>query len=140
MEWMNRELEEGDSLQLDFTKIADVAKTGEAVVPVVVQDAATGDVLIVAYANEAALRATLREKIAVFWSTSRNELWRKGASSGDLLDLEAVFVNCEQNSLLYRVRPRTGGCCHTRQADGQSRPTCYYRVVEEDGRLRNLHP
>lgn len=137
---MNHELEEGDSLQLDFTKIAQVAQTGQPVVPVVVQDAATGAVLIVAYANEAALRATLREKIAVFWSTSRNELWRKGASSGDLLDIEAVCVNCEQNSLLYRVRPRTGGCCHTRRTNGQSRPTCYYRVIEEDGRLRNLHP
>jgi phosphoribosyl-AMP cyclohydrolase len=63
------------------------------------------------------------------WSTSRNELWHKGATSGDTLDLVEVRVNCEQNSLLYRVRPSTGGACHTKDADGKARPACYYRRV-----------
>ena len=82
--------------------------------------------LYVAYANELALRETLKTRRAVLWSTSRNELWRKGESSGDVLDVVDVRVNCEQNSLLYRVRPR-GGCCHTK------RPTCFYRVVKTEG-------
>jgi phosphoribosyl-AMP cyclohydrolase len=69
----------------------------------------------------------------VLWSTSRDELWHKGATSGDVLDLVEVRVNCEQNSLLYRVVPRTGGACHTIGADGRARPVCYYRrVVSED--------
>lgn len=137
---MNTELEEGDALQLDFSKIAQVAESGEPVIPVVVQHADTGEVLIVAYANEEALNATLTEGIAVFWSTSRNELWRKGKTSGDTLVIVEVRVNCEQNSVLYRVRPHTGGCCHTHQVDGRPRPTCYYRTIGNDGRLRNLHP
>ena len=63
----------------------------------------------------------------MLWSTSRDELWHKGATSGDTLDLVEVRVNCEQNSLLYRVRPTTGGACHTTGPDGRARPGCYYR-------------
>jgi phosphoribosyl-AMP cyclohydrolase len=96
-------------------------------VPVVLQHAETGEVLYVAYANREALVETLRRREAVLWSTSRDELWHKGATSGDVLDLVDVRVNCEQNSLLYRVVPRTGGTCHTKDADGRARKTCYYR-------------
>ena len=70
--------------------------------------------------------------MAVFWSTSRNELWIKGASSGDLLELVEVRVNCEQNSILYLVRPKGQGVCHTRDADGGSRSSCYYRRIAGD--------
>ena len=63
----------------------------------------------------------------MLWSTSRDELWHKGATSGDVLDLVEVRVNCEQNSLLYRVVPRTGGACHTVDAAGVARKSCYYR-------------
>jgi phosphoribosyl-AMP cyclohydrolase len=52
-----------------------------------------------------------------------------------VLDLVEVRVNCEQNSLLYRVRPRTGGVCHTRDADGQSRRRCYYRRLDASGTM-----
>ena len=61
---------------------------------------------------------------------------RARATSGDTLDLVDVRVNCEQNSLLYRVRPRTGGVCHTKDGDGAARTTCYYRVSDEAGALR----
>ena len=111
-------LEEGVELQLDFSKLRKVAETRADVVPVVLQHAETGAVLYVAYANQEALRATLDSGEAVLWSTSRDELWHKGASSGDLLDVVEVRVNCEQNSLLYRVRPRRGGVCHTVDRDG----------------------
>jgi len=125
-------LEEGTGLQLDFAKLQKVGATGQEVVPVVLQHADDGRVLYVAYANEQALRETLRTRRAVLWSTSRNELWRKGESSGDVLELVDVRTNCEQNSLLYRVRPR-GGVCHTVDSHGETRATCYYRRLSDDG-------
>src|SRR5580658_9197947 len=112
-----KELEEGSALQLDFTKLQKIAKSGSAVVPVVVQDADSHEVLVVAYANETALAATLKTGLVTFWSTSRNELWVKGATSGDTLQIVDVRVNCEQNSLLYLVR-MVGGVCHTKDAQG----------------------
>lgn len=126
------DLEEGSELSLDFGKLSKVGQTGQDVIPVVLQNADTGDVLYVAYANEEALRATLETRTAVLWSTSRNELWHKGATSGDVLELVDVRVNCEQNSLLYRVRPR-GGVCHTKDAEGQTRAVCYYRKLDSEG-------
>jgi phosphoribosyl-AMP cyclohydrolase len=117
------ELEGGTRLALDSSKIAAVAASGANVVPFVLQDVGSGDVLFIGYANEEALHASLREGIAVLWSTSRNELWRKGATSGDVLELDEVRVNCEQNSLLYLVRRTTGGACHTPDSHRSSR-TC----------------
>ena len=131
------ELEEGTRAQLDFGKLRKIAETGQAVLPVVLQHADTGEVLFVGYANERALAETLRVRQAVLWSTSRNELWHKGATSGDWLDLVDVRVNCEQNSLLYRVRPRAG-VCHTKDATGKARVRCYYRVLADATELRHL--
>jgi phosphoribosyl-AMP cyclohydrolase len=130
------ELEEGTRAQLDFAKLRKIAETGQAVLPVVLQHADTGEVLFVGYANERALAETLRVRQAVLWSTSRNELWHKGATSGDWLDLVEVRVNCEQNSLLYRVRPH-GGVCHTKDEAGKTRAACYYREVID---LESLSP
>jgi phosphoribosyl-AMP cyclohydrolase len=129
-----KELEEGSALKLDFAKLQKIARTESQVVPVVVQDADTKDVLVVAYANQLALETTLTTGIATFWSTSRNELWIKGKTSGDTLKVEEVRVNCEQNSLLYLVRMMGGGVCHTKDAEGKTRPTCYYRAIK-GGRL-----
>jgi len=126
-------LEEGTVPMLDFEKLRKLAERDQHVLPVVLQNADTGEVLFVGYANELALREALRTRRAVLWSTSRNELWRKGETSGDVLDLLEVCVNCEQNSLLYRVRPRAGGACHTRDASGHSRPGCYYRRLDGSG-------
>ena len=129
-----KELEEGGALQLDFGKLQKIAKTESQVVPVVVQDADSKEVLVVAYANQLALETTLTTGIATFWSTSRNELWIKGATSGDTLQIVDVRVNCEQNSLLYIVRMLGGGVCHTKDAEGHTRKTCYYRSLK-DGKL-----
>ncbi|MBN1815097.1 MAG: phosphoribosyl-AMP cyclohydrolase [Anaerolineae bacterium] len=130
-----RQLEEGNELLIDFEKLGQVAQCGEAIVPVAVQDADSKEVLFVAYVNEAALRYALEHGVATFWSTSRNELWVKGQTSGDTLQLVEVRVNCEQNSLLYLVRPLGQGACHTKDAaDGTSRRSCYYRRIE-DGKL-----
>ena len=127
------DVEEGGELLLDFGKLAKVAACGEALVPVAVQDAASREVLLVAYVNQAALDHAREHRLATFWSTSRNELWVKGATSGDYLDLVEVRVNCEQNSLLYLVRPRGEGACHTRGPDGDARPGCFYRRLAPDG-------
>lgn len=126
-------LEDGAAVCLDFGKVQSAAKTPERILPVVLQHADTHTVLFVGYANAAALTETLQTRRAVLWSTSREELWRKGATSGDWLDLVDVHVNCEQNSLLYIVRPRTGGVCHTTVIGGQARDTCYYRRLAPDG-------
>ena len=126
------ELEEGTRLALDFEKLRKVGAGEGSVVPVVLQHAETGEVLYVAYANRQALQETLAKREAVLWSTSRNELWHKGATSGDTLRLVDVRVNCEQNSLLYRVVPKTGGVCHTKDAAGRARETCYYRKLESE--------
>lgn len=135
---MNPEIEEGLTLRLDFDKLSTIAAAGEPVAPVVVQHADTKEVLILAYVNRAALAQSLTEKRAVFYSTSRRELWIKGATSGDYLDLAEARVNCEQNSLVFLVRPRAGGVCHTRNADGSTRPGCYYRRLESIDRLAPL--
>lgn len=132
---VSADIEENLDLRLDFNKLQAVAATDQPVIPVVLQHGETGDVLFVGYVNELALQATLDEKIAVLWSTSRNELWRKGATSGDVLQVVDVRVNCEQNSVLYRVLPTKGGVCHTRDASDETRPTCYYRIVEAAGEL-----
>jgi phosphoribosyl-AMP cyclohydrolase len=129
-----KELEEGSELRLDYSKLQKIAKTGSEVVPVVVQDADSMEVLVVAYANQQALEHSIQTGIATFWSTSRNELWIKGKTSGDTLQLIDVRVNCEQNSLLYLVRMLGGGVCHTKDAEGKTRQTCYYRSLK-DGKL-----
>ena len=130
-------LEEGSKLQLDFSKLEKVAACGVPVVPVAVQDADTLELLILAYANEKALNYTLENGVAAFWSTSRNTLRVKGATSGDTLEIVEVRVNCEQNSLLYLVRPLGEGACHTKDAGGRARGSCYYRVIR-DGKLESV--
>ena len=134
------QLEESLDLQLDFSKLAKVAAACPDVIPVAVQDVGTKEVILVAYANRAALEKAIETRTAVFWSTSRNELWIKGATSGETFDLLEVRVNCEQNSLLYLVRPRRGGICHTQNARGEPR-NCYYRKIDfATGKLVNLDP
>lgn len=118
----------GYTYALDFGKLATIGQLGNQVVPVIVQHHHTLQVLMLGYQNEAALAATLRTKEVVFYSTSRQQLWHKGATSGDYLDVCSVWINCEQNSLLIKAIPRTGGVCHTTE-NGVHRPSCYYRQV-----------
>jgi len=134
------DLEEGRTLQIDFRKMLRATTACPDIVPVAVQNADTNEVILIAYANELALRTAVATRSAVFWSTSRNELWEKGKTSGETFELVEVRVNCEQNSLLYRVRPRRGGICHTKNQRGMPRD-CYYRRLNfETGELENLDP
>ena len=129
------ELENGTALSLDFKKLAKVAACGEDLIPAVAQDAETGEVLILGYANQIALDTTIEQGMATFWSTSRNELWIKGKTSGDYLEIVEVRVNCEQNSVLYRVRPKGQGACHVKDVNGKARTGCYYRKLKDDRSL-----
>ncbi len=120
-------LESTTDLKLDFTKLYRIAATGSEVLPVVVQDANTKEVLIIAYANQKALNYTIKSGKATFWSTSRNELWIKGNTSGDFLEVKDILVNCEQNSLVYLVEPLNDAACHT------GKRSCYYRRIAGSG-------
>lgn len=135
---MSKHLEEGTELELDFSKLRKVASADAHVIPAVAQDAESGEVLIIGYVNELALKTALKEGLAIFWSTSRNELWIKGKTSGDYLELVEARVNCEQNSVLYRVRLKGEGSCHTRDALGKPRFGCFYRRILKDGGLEFL--
>ncbi|MGA0333233.1 MAG: phosphoribosyl-AMP cyclohydrolase [Kiritimatiellia bacterium] len=138
---MSKELEEGKNFTLDWSKLRKVAEGNPDVVPVAVQDADTQELILVAYANEQALKHSIKTGNATFWSTSRHELWEKGATSGETFEVLEVRVNCEQNSLLYLVRPRRSGICHTKNKSGLPRSGCYYRRLNlVSGELENLDP
>ncbi|MGE4170360.1 MAG: phosphoribosyl-AMP cyclohydrolase [Candidatus Margulisiibacteriota bacterium] len=132
-------LEEGADLRLDFSKLAPTNNPDQQVIPVVVQHALTKDVLIVAYTNALAFEKTRQTGLATFWSTSRNELWVKGATSGDTLSVADIRLNCEQNALLYLVLPQGQGACHTQTQAGKHRSTCFYRTLQNDA-LENIEP
>lgn len=97
----------------------------KGLVPAVVQDASSGDVLMVAYMNSEAVAKTLETGKATFWSRSRNELWVKGMTSGNVMEVKEVLVDCDEDCLLVRVNP-TGPACHT------GKNTCFYRKVDGD--------
>jgi len=94
-------------------------------VPVVAQDAATGDVLTLAYANREAVKKTLSSGEAYYYSRSRNELWRKGATSGNTQRVVEVRLDCDSDALLYRVDPK-GPACHTGEK------TCFFTVLSDE--------
>lgn len=89
-------------------------------VPVVTQDVADNAVLMVAWANAEALRATLATGRATYWSRSRRSLWIKGETSGNIQEVEDVRIDCDGDTVLYRVRQK-GPACHTGER------TCFYR-------------
>ena len=104
--------------------IDDVRFDERGLVPVIVQDAATGEVLMMAYMNRESLAKTLATGETWFWSRSRGELWHKGATSGNTQRVVSVAVDCDGDTLLVRVEPR-GPACHT------GARTCFFRALEE---------
>ena len=134
------QLEESSNLQLDFHKLEKAVAQSKGIIPVAVQDATSKEIILIAYTNEAAFKKSIETRIATFWSTSRNELWIKGQTSGHYFELLEIRVNCEQNSLVYIVRPKGEGICHTRNAKGKAR-NCYYRRLDlASGTLELLDP
>lgn len=102
--------------------IEDVRFDAGGLVPVVVQDVDSREVLMVAYANAEALRLTFETGFAHFWSRSRQRLWKKGEESGNVMHVVEVRVDCDGDTLLYIVKP-TGPACHT------GNKTCFYRKL-----------
>lgn len=99
----------------------------QGLIPAVIQDDATGEVLMVAFMNEEALRLTRATGYTHFYSRSRNTTWRKGEQSGNFQEVRAIFINCEENSLLIRVVQHGGAACH------MGYRSCYYRRLLPDG-------
>lgn len=117
-------LESEGKMQLQFEKRG-------GLLPVVVQDADNLQILMLGYANIEAWRETLHSGMATFWSTSRKELWTKGKTSGDFLLVQEVLVDCDQDAIIYKVK-RKGGTCHTKNKNGETRTSCFYRRFNKE--------
>jgi phosphoribosyl-AMP cyclohydrolase len=114
------ELEEGAALTPRFGP--------DGLITCVATDAGTGEVLMVAHMNAAALARTIETGEAWYWSRSRGELWHKGATSGQVQSVVEMRVDCDQDAVLLKVEVAgDGGCCHT------GRRSCFYRVVSDPG-------
>lgn len=101
--------------KLDFKK-------GNGLIPVIVQDVKTKEILMQAYANKQAVELTLKTRKATYWSRSRNELWIKGETSGHTQKVISVSTDCDYDSLLYVVE-QTGSACHT------GKYSCFYNKL-----------
>ncbi|MFA5777803.1 MAG: phosphoribosyl-AMP cyclohydrolase [Parcubacteria group bacterium] len=100
------------------------------IVPVAVQDYLSGKILMIAHADVSAIIYSLENKVAAFWSVSRNEFWIKGNTSGNFLDVVAILVDCEYSSLVYLVNPRTEGVCHKKMRSGKNRKSCFFKTIK----------
>jgi phosphoribosyl-AMP cyclohydrolase len=100
--------------------ISEIKFDTSGLIPAIVQDAATKEVLMLAYMNKESLQLTLEKGKTVFWSRSRKELWHKGATSGNVQHVVEIHVDCDRDTLLIRVHP-AGPACHT------GNETCFYR-------------
>ena len=109
-----------------MTRLPEIRWPADGLVPVVVADATTGAVLTLAYANREALERTLATRSTWLWSRSRNELWHKGATSGNTQRVVSVSVDCDSDALLYRVVP-AGPACHTGAA------SCFTTTIPLEG-------
>jgi phosphoribosyl-AMP cyclohydrolase len=103
--------------------VIDFDKSG-GLVPAIAQDAATGEVLMMAWMNREAFEETLRTGRAVYFSRSRNKLWRKGEESGHVQEVKSVFVDCDADTILLKVHQIGGAACH------EGYKSCFFRQVE----------
>jgi phosphoribosyl-AMP cyclohydrolase len=107
---------------LDFDKAG-------GLVSAIAQDAATGDVLMIAWMNQEAFEETVRTKRAVYYSRSRKKLWRKGEESGNVQEVRDIFVDCDNDAVLLKVNQIGGAACH------EGFKSCFFRRMEADGSL-----
>jgi phosphoribosyl-AMP cyclohydrolase len=105
------------------------AKTG-GLIPAIVQDDRTGEVLMLGFMNEEALSETRRTREVVFYSRSRNRLWKKGESSGHVLKVRELRVDCDADTFLVRVERIGAGVCH------EGYRSCFFRRMEDDGNAK----
>lgn len=107
--------------------------TADGLVPAIAQEANTGRVLMMAWMNREALDLTVKEKRAVYWSRSRNKLWRKGEDSGHVQKLREIRLDCDNDVIIMQVEQIAGIACHT------GRESCFYRVLK-DGQWQTVDP
>ena len=112
---------------MEFIDIDSLVFNGDGLIPAVVQDASTRDVLMVAWMNRESLERTVETGQTWFWSRSRAELWHKGATSGNTQDVRSILVDCDADCLLVLVDP-AGPACHTGAV------TCFHRALGDNGR------
>ena len=105
-------------IKVDFEK-------GNGLVPAIVQDAISGEVLMLGYMNEESLRKTLETGLATYWSRSRNKLWTKGETSGHYQHVQEIRIDCDEDTLLVKVI-QDGAACHT------GNRSCFYRLLEDN--------
>ena len=110
----------------------EVAFDDRGLVPVVTQDAESGKVLMLAWANREALEETAETGRAVYFSRSRQKLWRKGEKSGNIQVLVSVQLDCDGDAVLYKVHQKGGIACHT------GRASCFYRTLQSEDRSWNI--
>jgi len=108
----------------------------DGLIPAVAQSAETGEVLMLAWMNAEALNLTLETGIAHYWSRSRQSLWKKGETSGQLRHVQQLRIDCDQDAVVMKVTVQgDGGCCHV------GFQSCFYRAVaDKDGRLVQIQP
>jgi phosphoribosyl-AMP cyclohydrolase len=104
--------------------IDEIKWTAEGLVPAIAQDARSGRVLMMAWMNRESLALTVKENRAVYWSRSRNKLWRKGEESGHVQNIREIRLDCDNDVLILRVEQVAGIACHT------GRESCFYRVLK----------
>ena len=103
-----------------------LAWNADGLVPAVAQDAASGEVLMLAWMNREALRLTAQTGQAVYWSRSRKSLWKKGATSGHVQKVVEIRLDCDADAVLLRVESAGGVACHT------GRRRCFFNRLDED--------
>ncbi|HKN18790.1 MAG TPA: phosphoribosyl-AMP cyclohydrolase [Dissulfurispiraceae bacterium] len=92
-------------------------------IPAIIQDARSGDILMMAYMNETSLKTTIETGFTHFWSRSRQKYWKKGETSGSLQEVKEIFYDCDADTLLVKVIQHGEGACHTGER------TCFYRKI-----------
>jgi phosphoribosyl-AMP cyclohydrolase len=97
--------------------------TQDGLIPVIAQDSNTGKILMFAWMNKESLQLTINEGYAVYWSRSRNKLWRKGEESGHKQKVISLFMDCDEDVLLIKIEQQGGIACHT------GRESCFYRQL-----------
>jgi phosphoribosyl-AMP cyclohydrolase len=118
-------IEEGNISDIQFEKRG-------GLIPGIAQEYSTGEILMLGYVNEEAFNKSIKSGKATFWSTSRNELWTKGETSGNFLEIKEILTDCDQDAIIYKVKLIGSGACHTNNSSGAPRKSCFYRKFNSD--------
>lgn len=109
-------------IKLDFEKCG-------GLIPAIAQDWKTGDVLMLAYINEESWQETLKSGFATYWSRSRSKLWKKGEESGNRQVIKEILVDCDEDTVIFKVDQIGGAACH------EGYRSCFFRKLEKDGSI-----